>query len=148
MTASAVDQVRRIASRLAATGVRFTAARRRVAEALARANGPASANDLHAHLGTGVPLSSLYRSLAVLGDAGVLDRSHDADGVARYELAEWLSGHHHHLVCTACGSVSDVRADPEFESLLAPTVVRVATDAGYEVTGHRVDIEGVCPRCR
>ena len=97
VTSAQVDQ--QIGERLAAHDVRYTAGRRKVAAALLQAGGPRSASELHAELGDAVPVSSLYRSLAVMTEAGILARHPGRDGDARYELAEWLTGHHHHLVC-------------------------------------------------
>jgi Fur family ferric uptake transcriptional regulator len=121
------DIEQRVAERLGEGGVRFTQARRLAVRALAR--------------------SSLYRTLTVLEDAGVLDRSHDAQGIARYEPAEWLLGHHHHLVCVECGAVEDIKIDPAVESEVSALVARIAGDAGYVVTDHKIDIEGICRTC-
>jgi Fur family ferric uptake transcriptional regulator len=135
-------------SLLSARNVRFTAARRLVVRALARAGGPMTAGDLHEGLGGGVPLSSLYRSLAVLEEARVLAKEHDTSGIARYELAEWLTGHHHHLVCLSCGEVRDVAIDPETEHTITRLVERIADGAAYRASGHRLDIEGTCRACQ
>ena len=128
--------------------VRFTAARRLVVRALADADGPVAAADLHQGLRHAVPLSSLYRTLAVLEQSRVLAKQHDGLGVARYELAEWLAGHHHHLVCDSCGEVRDVPVPPETEHIITNLVGRIAARAGYRATGHRIDIEGTCRACR
>ena len=107
-----------------------------------------SAGDLHTALRGRLPLSSLYRTLAVLEEARVLAKEHDAAGVARYELAESLLGHHHHLVCVSCGEVRDVGIDPPTEDTVARLVEDIARRAGYRATGHRIDIEGTCASCR
>jgi len=133
---------------LGAQQVRFTAARRQVVRALARAGGPMAAGELHNRLRGRVPLSSLYRTLAVLEGARILAKEHDTTGVARYELAEWLLGHHHHLVCVSCGEVRDVGIDPPTEDAVARLVEDIARQAGYRATGHRIDIEGTCASCR
>lgn len=127
--------------------IRYTRGREAVVRALSRAEGPQSAADLHRRLRS-VPLSSLYRSLAVLDEAGVLRKHHDADGLARFELAEWLGGHHHHLVCVECGTVADVELSSEAEAALSELVSTVAGPAGYEVAGHVLEVEGVCGGCR
>jgi len=137
-----------IVSRLAQQEVRYTAARRLVVQALVDATGPLTAADLDQALSGEVPLSSLYRTLAVLEDVEVLHRQHDADGIARYELAEWLKGHHHHLVCTECGTVVDVTISPELEERVEEIVKDLATEHRWSASGHRIDIEGVCPACR
>jgi Fur family ferric uptake transcriptional regulator len=141
------DIEQRVAERLEGGGVRFTQARRLAVRALARAGGPRTASELHDTLRDQVPLSSLYRTLAVLEDAGVLDRSHDPQGIARYEPSEWLLGHHHHLVCVECGAVEDIQIDPVVESEVSALVARIAGDAGYVVTDHKIDIEGICRTC-
>ena len=149
MPDSAADRAEKAAGRLLrARDVRFTAARRLVVRALSEAGGPLAAGDLHRGLGDAVPLSSLYRTLAVLEESQVLAKQHDGLGVARYELAEWFAGHHHHLVCGSCGEVRDVAVSPETEDTITGLVERIASRAGYRATGHRVDIEGTCRACR
>jgi len=137
---------RQIAARLAEHGVRFTIARRRVVGALGRLDGPRSASELHGDLGD-IPLSSVYRSLAVLEDAGVLAPHHGTRGITRYELAEWLTGHHHHLTCVECGAVDDVHLSPAVEGTLQGAVHGITMAAGFRPRGHTLDIEGVCARC-
>lgn len=144
-SASLHDAVRR---RLREREVRFTAARRAVVDALRRATGPQSAAELHRRLARSVPLSSLYRTLSVLDEAGVLRKQHDAGGLARFELAEWLGGHHHHLVCTGCGAVVDVSAEPAEERMLATLAGAIGARGDYTVAGHSLEVEGTCGRCR
>jgi Fur family ferric uptake transcriptional regulator len=141
------DVERQVAAHLAERDARFTRSRRQVVRFLHAAEGPLSASGLHAGLDGAVPLSSLYRTLSVLEEAGVLAREHDADGTARYELAEWLTGHHHHLVCLRCGAIEDVEIDTESEAEMSALVARIAADRGFAASGHRIDIEGRCPRC-
>ena len=149
VTASQADRAEQaVGGFLQAEGVRFTPARRVVVRALAKAPGPQSPGDLHRALRARLPLSSLYRTLAVLAAARVLAKEHDGDGVGRYELAEWLLGHHHHLVCSTCGEVRDVGIDAPTETTIARLVEDVADRAGYRATGHRIDIEGTCAACR
>ncbi len=128
--------------------MRFTAARRLVVRALAKADGPVPAADLHRGLREEIPLSSLYRTLAVLEQSRVLVKEHDDLGVARYELAEWFAGHHHHLVCDSCGEVRDVAVSSDTEHTITTLVERIASRAGYRASGHRIDIEGTCRACR
>src|SRR5512136_741579 len=119
MAARQADRAEQAVARLLqAEGVRFTTARRLVVRALSVAGGPQSADDLHHALGDRLPLSSLYRTLSVLEGARVLAKEHDGGGVGRYELAEWLVGHHHHVVCVSCGEVRDVGLDPRTEKTI------------------------------
>lgn len=137
----------RIVDHLAGRGVRFTAGRRLVVEELARTDGPCTAPEIHDGLVERVPVSSLYRTLAVLTDAGVIARTHDIEGITRFELAEWIVGHHHHLVCLQCGGVEDVDMSPEVEIAVGNLLESVGTAAEFRVSSHRIDIEGVCRRC-
>lgn len=137
-----------MAGLLRSQDIRFTTTRRLVVRALAEADGPLAAADLHRGLPRTIPLSSLYRTLAVLEDSRVLAKEHDGLGVGRYELAEWLKGHHHHLVCDSCGEVRDVAVAPETEHTITVLAGRIAARAGYQPTGHRVEIQGRCRACR
>jgi Fur family transcriptional regulator, ferric uptake regulator len=136
-----------VRSRLATHEIRYTGGRQAVIKALQRVNGPQSAADLHKRVKS-VPLSSLYRSLTVMDEAGVLRKHHDADGLARFELAEWLTGHHHHVVCVECGKVEDVELDKKAEKMLDQLAETLATAAGYQLDGHVLEVEGVCGSCQ
>ncbi len=135
-----------VEERLREHDVRYTRGREAVVEALLHAGGPVSAADLHR--GLSVPLSSLYRSLAVLDEAGVLVKHHDPSGLTRFELAEWIAGHHHHLLCTRCGRVVDIAPGPDEEETLADMAGAVAARAGFVPSGHALEVEGVCAACR
>lgn len=137
-----------VEQRLAADGVRLTEGRRSTVKALSKMRGPRTAAEIHDQIGSAIPLSSLYRSLSVLTDADVLSAQHGSDGVIRFELAEWFTGHHHHLVCTSCGKVVDVSPTDEQEKAMEVLVEEMAHDAGFAVTGHRFEIEGTCTTCR
>lgn len=136
-----------VAAVLEAQGIRFTPARRLVVRALAQAPGPLAAAELHEAWRDRLPLSSLYRSLAVLAEAGVLAKEHGGTSIARYELAEWLVGHHHHVVCTTCGEVRDAAVDSATEAAIARLTEGIAAAAGYRARAHRMDIEGTCAAC-
>ena len=134
--------------RLEARHLRFTQARRRVLEALDRSSGPQSAADLVTAIQDSVPLSSLYRTLSVLEETGVIERFPDQAGVARFELAEWLSGHHHHIICVVCGATDDIAVPNDLETTVADTASELGRRFGFQVTGHRLDLQGLCAQCR
>lgn len=132
---------------LSSHDVRYTSGRKQVIETLRSAPGPRSAAELLDET-SGVPLSSLYRSLTVLDEVGVLRRQHDSDGLARYELAEWLTGHHHHAVCHECGAVEDIELDDGAEASLDAMLDDLSRSTGWTLTGHSLEVEGMCPACR
>lgn len=131
---------------LAGQDIRYTRGRRSLVATMVTLDGPASAAELHRRMDT--PLSSLYRSLTVLDEAGVLRKHHDADGLARFELAEWLSGHHHHIICVRCGTVEDFELAADEEERLHQAAVAVAERRGYRLSGHNLEVEGVCRPCQ
>jgi Fe2+ or Zn2+ uptake regulation protein len=90
-----------------------------------------------------VPQSSAYRNLTVLCEAGVARRLAGTDDLGRFELAEDLTGHHHHhLVCSRCGRV-DAFEDPALETAIEALSARV----GYRVAEHDVVLRGACDSC-
>jgi Fe2+ or Zn2+ uptake regulation protein len=141
--------------RLAALDQRYTRGRRAVVEVLDTANRPLTISEIldaaNRARGSGprVPQSSAYRSLTALAEAGVVRRLAGNDDLGRFELAEDLSGHHHHhLVCTSCGMVADVPASPRLERALSEAGRVAADEAGFEVNDHRIDLVGRCSTCR
>lgn len=137
-----------VEQRLEAEGFRLTPGRRSTVAALATMHGPRTAAEIHDQVGSTVPLSSLYRSLTVLTDADVLSSQHGSDGIVRFELAEWFTGHHHHLVCTSCGTVVDVTPTADQEKAMEQIVRNMTRETGFEVSGHRFEIEGTCRACQ
>lgn len=138
---------RQVEMRLAADAVRYTNGRKTIVAALATANGPRSAAELHADLGAAVPLSSVYRTLTVLEEADIVVPHFATKSLARYELAEWLTGHHHHLVCVNCGSVEDVDVPESYETQVDGLVSAISAVSAFRPTNHALEIEGHCRRC-
>jgi Fur family transcriptional regulator, ferric uptake regulator len=143
-TASVHEQVAR---RLAGMDQRYTPARRSLVATLAAAGRPLSIPEILAADGA-VAQSSAYRNLTALEAAGVVRRVTGVDDHGRFELAEALAGHHHHLACGRCGKVEDVTPSPRLEQAMAEAARAVAAEQGYEVTGHQFDLMGLCPDCR
>src|SRR5919109_30365 len=94
------------AQRLRADDQRYTAGRRALVEVLSEAEQPLTIPQLLERR-RDLPQSSVYRNLAVLERAGVVHRIVTSDEFARHELAEDLTGHHHHIICSRCGAVDD-----------------------------------------
>ena len=145
MTTPSVD--REVEKRLRDRDVRYTAGRRAVVSALAAADGPKSASEIHQDLGTRLPLSSLYRSLAVLEGAGVVVPHYGAKSLTRYELGEWLTGHHHHVICVECGGVEDIAIPEPFETQVRTIVAEISELVSFTPIDHALEIEGRCSRC-
>jgi Fur family transcriptional regulator, ferric uptake regulator len=144
-TTSTLD--RQVERRLRERDIRYTLGRRRVIGALAGSDGPRSAAELGEELGSAVPLSSIYRSLSVLEEAGVLVPHNAVRGLTRYELAEWITGHHHHLVCLVCGLVEDIEIPDRLEGQLQTIVDDIGSSTSFRQSNHALEIEGRCSRC-
>lgn len=138
---------RQVEKRLQAHSVRFTTGRSRLVAALARVDGPKSAAELHKTVRPPMPLSSLYRTLSVLEDAGVVVPHFAKKGTTRYELAEWLQGHHHHLVCVDCGEVEDIALTGHHERQVKTLVTDIGRATSFTPIDHTLEIEGRCQRC-
>jgi Fur family ferric uptake transcriptional regulator len=134
------------AGRLREAEQRYTAGRRRIVRILAEAGRPLTIAEVQA-AGERLPQSSVYRNLAVLEQAGVVRRVMAGD-VARYEPAEDLTEHHHHLICTVCGSVVDVTLPAAIERRIDKAAADVADRTGFDPQAHRLDLIGRCANCR
>lgn len=133
-------------SRLRAAGRRYTGQRRRLVELLAEAGRPMTIPDILV-VRSDLKQSSVYRNLADLEQAGVVRRVATDEGFGRYELAEDLIGHHHHLVCERCGRIRDVDVPPDVERTLDRALDRIAKRAGFAHVSHRLDLVGLCADC-
>lgn len=139
---------KQIAGLLQEREIRLTPGRRTIVRSLGVADGPRSASDLYALIGDTVPLSSIYRSLAVLEEAGVISPHYSTKGVTRYELAEWLMGHHHHLVCLECGQVEDIEISSEIETQIDSIVASIGREVSFAPRDHALEIAGLCAQCK
>lgn len=92
--------------------------------------------------GTGVSLATVYRNLQVLEESGKLDAVRNADGEVVYRLCE-DSGHHHHLVCEVCGEAEEVDLTE-----VEPFLLRAASQKGFQLTNHELELFGRCANCR
>lgn len=137
-----------VAGRLRGAGQRYTPGRRRLVDLLAAHGDPMTLPELLAEDAT-LAQSSAYRNLAVLEQVGAVTRIVTSGGFASYELAEDLTGHHHHhLVCSGCGDVSDFSLAPDVEAELERVLAAAARAARYRVEHHRLDLVGRCGSCR
>jgi Fur family transcriptional regulator, ferric uptake regulator len=136
-----------VAVRMARVEQRYTKARRTLVDTLAAAGRPLSIPEILA-AAPAMPQSSAYRNVTALIDAKAVRRVAGTDDHGRFELAEDLAGHHHHLICETCGQVLDVAASPRLERALAEAARVAEEDTGFTVDDHRIDLVGTCKDCR
>lgn len=142
-----VSLITEVATRMSAAGQRLTTSRRHIVDVLASADRPLSIPEI-LEATPAVAQSSAYRNLASLERVGVVTRVVTSDEWARFELSEDITGHHHHLVCSRCGAVTDVVVPDDIERRLDSTLGTLATSAGFTLQHHRLDLIGVCAQCR
>jgi Fur family transcriptional regulator, ferric uptake regulator len=140
-----LDVAQVVSRRLHQVGQKLTPRRRSLVEILRSAVRPLTIHEI-LEQDSGLAISSAYRNLTVLEQAGIVHRVITREEFARYELAEELTEHHHHVVCSSCGLVRDLPSDINVERLMKAAGARAA-DLGFTPTTHRLDIVGVCADC-
>ena len=125
-------------------GQRATRQRAAIADLLDELTDFRSAQEIHEELrrrGEGIGLTTVYRTLQALSDAGEIDVLRTGTGEASYRRCS--EHHHHHLVCRSCGKTVEVEG-PAVEHWAE----RVALQHGFAEVSHTVEILGVCAVCR
>jgi Fe2+ or Zn2+ uptake regulation protein len=136
-----------VGHRLHRTGQRRTASRDALVDVLARARRPLTIPEI-LDADRDLAQSSVYRNLVLLEQAGVVHRIVTNAEFARFELAEDLTGdHHHHLICSSCGAVEDAPASPAIERAVHQAIDEVERATGFRTTAHRIDLLGLCRDC-
>ncbi len=128
-----------ILKRCEARGLRLTDQRRTIAGVLEVADDHPDVEELYARASAADPrisLATVYRTVKLFEEAGILDKHDFGDGRARYETAD--REHHDHLIDIHSGEVIEF-IDAEIEALQ----VRIADKLGYELKGHRLELYGV-----
>jgi Fur family ferric uptake transcriptional regulator len=135
-------------------GIRLTAPRRAVLEVLSKTSNHLSAEDIYieAHKSYTSPgLTSVYRTLELFVQMGLVHKFKFGDGRARYELSEYPKGkeHHHHLVCTGCGKIVNYSDFIEEErKFIKITEDGLSKKFGFKITKHIVHFYGLCNKCQ
>ena len=140
------DVHRIVDEQLRRTRQRYTRGRRALVASLLATGRPVTIGELVAS-GADQSQSSLYRNLAILEQCGAVHRMASTDDVARYELAEELSEHHHHVVCGLCGRIDDVTLPASIERALAEAAKEAGRQQDYTVDSHRLELLGTCATC-
>jgi len=131
-------------SRTDPAGARPTRQRRAVSACLDELDEFRSAQEIHEelrHANERIGLSTVYRTLQSLADAGEVDVLRGGDGETRYRRCS--TSHHHHLVCRSCGRTVELEG-PSVERWASA----MAKEHGYADVSHTVELFGVCPACR
>lgn len=130
---------RSVSARCAAKGLRMTGQRKVIARVLDESRDHPDVEALHARAAEVDPkisLATVYRTVKLFEEEGILEKHAFGDGRARYETAE--RAHHDHLIDIETGAVIEF-VDPEIEALQE----KIAARLGYRLTGHRLELFGV-----
>lgn len=128
-----------IIERCEAKGLRMTGQRRTIAAVLQASDDHPDVEELYARASAeddGISIATVYRTVKLFEEAGILDKLEFGDGRARYEDAE--REHHDHLIDMNSGEVIEF-VDPEIEELQE----RIAARLGYSLKGHKLELYGV-----
>lgn len=128
-----------IIDRCEAMGLRLTGQRRTIARVIETAQDHPDVEELYnraAAIDPRISLTTVYRTVKLFEESGILERREFGDGRARYEDAE--RDHHDHLIDLHSGEVIEF-VDSEIEALQE----RIAARLGYRLKGHRLELYGV-----
>jgi Fur family ferric uptake transcriptional regulator len=138
------NQVETLSNAITAGGYRLTAARKAVIETLVECGGHISADQLAARVRDVAPQvgrMTIFRTLELLGDLGMIRPVYQGTGAAHYVLMH--DGSHHHLICIRCHRVIDF--DQCGSSDLAQ---RLGRQFNFQVQSHLLEVYGLCEDCR
>ncbi len=120
-------------------GLRITDQRKIIARVLSDANDHPDVEELHARaaaIDPGISIATVYRTVRLFEEAGILERHDFGDGRARYEAA--AEGHHDHLIDVESGRVIEF-VDQDLEALQR----QIAEKLGFRLVDHRMELYGV-----
>lgn len=126
-------------------GLRLTRPRRAVMEILKCAKVPLSPQSIHQRsLETDeeIGLVTVYRTLDLLAELGLVRRVHGHDECHGYVLAS--PGHHHHLICRNCGKAVEFTGEGDLAAMLD----RIHHQTGFDIDEHLLQLYGLCPECQ
>lgn len=134
-----------LAQRLRRQSRKVTLPRRAVLELLGRSAHPLTTKEIFGALPKNeCDLATVYRSLRLLEEMGMVKRFDFGDGTARFELIEeGDDGHHHHLVCTRCAEIVELE-----DCSLVELEGRIAARNGFKAVTHKLEFFGLCPECQ
>lgn len=140
------DVHRTVDERLRRTRQRYTSGRKQLISMLLDSPRPQTIPDL-LEAGAAQSQSSLYRNLAILEQCGAVRRLLAVDETARFELAEDLTEHHHHLVCSDCGAIEDIALSSRVEEALHAALDEAREQHDFDAEDHHFEIVGSCRDC-
>lgn len=145
LTPAARPALAELSDRLRRKARKVTGARRAILQVLRAQPHPLSIKEIFSALPSkDCDLATVYRSMHLLEEMGMVKRFDFGEGLSRYELlSEGDDGHHHHLVCTNCAGVVELD-----ECVMKELEERIAASNGFKAVTHRLEFFGICPACQ
>jgi len=96
-----------------------------------------------------IGLASIYRTLNLLTQMGLIHKFNFGDGRSRYELASKVKKEYHHLVCIQCGRIIDYNNPTEKETESIKEIEKELADKyKFKVNSYQIYFYGVCEKCQ
>ena len=123
---------------------KLTGPRREVIRILNENSTPLSVQEVHQQFqGVKADLASVYRTINLFCELGVLKKLDFQEKLYRYELSDPFAPHHHHLICKKCGNIENI-FDP---CLPEGFEEKIRQRSGFEIESHILEFYGVCETC-
>jgi Fur family transcriptional regulator, ferric uptake regulator len=141
------SEINKLKENLKAKGYKLTPQRRAIVDIIIENEGKhLTAEEIYDLVKVDTPeigLATVYRTIILLEEMGIISRLDIGDGCSRYELVHEEENHqHHHLICTTCGKVMEVEDD-----LLEALEQNVESKYKFQIQNHSVKFFGLCSDC-
>ncbi|MFF3024724.1 Fur family transcriptional regulator [Gottfriedia sp. NPDC057948] len=125
------------------SGVRITPQRHAIIEYLIGSGTHPTADEIYKALEGKFPnmsVATVYNNLRVLREVGMVKELNFGDSSSRFD---YITTDHYHIICEKCGEMNDFHYDG-----LEGINLYVEKETGFEVTNHRMEVYGICPKCK
>ena len=141
------NEIEKLKNNLKSKGYKLTPQRRAIVDIIIRKEGNhLTTKELYDSVKKECPeigLATVYRTVQLLDELGIICKLNLDDGCSRYELVHEAENHqHHHLICTNCGKVTEVEGD-----LLEQLEQRIQSKYNFQIKNHSVKFYGLCSDC-
>jgi Fe2+ or Zn2+ uptake regulation protein len=117
-------------------GAKLTIPRKIILEKLVELEKPLTLKEIHEECSS-IDFASVYRSIKLFNEIGLVEEINFADNKIRYELTN--KRHHHHIICSECGEIKEL-------PICILSEIENLTD--FTITKHNFEFMGLCPKCK
>ncbi len=131
-----ISHMEKLFSIIKDSGAKLTSPRKAVLEQLANSTQPLTLKEIYDNCKI-VDFASIYRSVKLFNELGLVEEINFADKKVRYELTS--KRHHHHIICSDCGDIKE---------LPVCFLSEIEKFTEYQITKHNLEFMGICPKCK